>query len=765
MLATVTGSPVGVQAGKMWRHPRYGGVVRAIVGFLLLYGSLRVFLRNNVPPGGVIVFGAIIGLLYSLVAFGLILIYRANRIINFAQAEMGAAPAVFAVLLIKVHHVPYLVALPIALVAGLLAGFIIEVLVVRRFFKAPRLVLSVVTIGVALVFALIQFYLPKWVGGRALIDPKPPRTPFSGLSFTIAPVKFDANAIVIIFAAALVVVGLTLFFKLTDVGIAVRASAENAERATLLGISVKSLSTIVWMLGTALSTLGVFLRIPVIGLPIGADVGTSVLLYALAAAVIARMESFPVALAAGVAIGILDQSLYYFSRDPNIGVALMLPVLLVAMLAQRQKLSRGQDSGQSSFKQASEFRPIPPELRAVPEVVWSRFVLGALGLAAVLALPYLVGLKQQILSSVIIIYAMVAVSLVILTGWAGQISLGQWGISGVGAVVAGGMAAHLHADFFLTLVLAGLAGAAASVLIGIPALRIQGLYLAVTTLAFAAAVQVYLLSPIYFKSFLPNTIQDIRRPLLYGRYSIDGPRAFYYVCLLFLALCLSSARALRRSRAGRVIIAARDNERGAQSYGVSVQRARLAAFAISGFWAALAGALFAYQQKVLDNGSFDPSVSFLLLIIVVIGGVTSLPGAMLGAFYIGALKYGNFSPQIQALASAVGVLILLYVLPGGLAQLFYQVRDNGLRFVAERKGLLVPSLLADQRDEDGEQAPELVSPTSTLTGAPALTAPENVSLLQQTGHADQPAVVCPSCGEHIALSEISAHEHFEVVPT
>src|SRR5207302_353916 len=213
---------------------------------------------------------------------------------------------------------PYLVALPIALGAGLVVGFLVEVLVIRRFAKAPRLVLSVVTIGLALLLALVQFYLPKWLGGRFIVDPKPPKTSFSNVHFTIRPVIFDGNAIVIIGGVALVVIGLTLFFRLTDVGIAVRASAENADRAVLLGISVKRLSTYVWMLAAALSTLGVFLRIPVIGLPVGVDVGPYVLLYALGAAVIARMESFSVALAAGVAIGILEQSLDYFSRDPSI---------------------------------------------------------------------------------------------------------------------------------------------------------------------------------------------------------------------------------------------------------------------------------------------------------------------------------------------------------------------------------------------------------------------------------------------------------------
>lgn len=706
-----------------------GASVRLVAMFVVLLGGLRLILHNNPAPLGVIVFGGIIGLLYALVAFGLILVYRANRIINFAQAEIGAAPALFGVLLVKLHHIPYLVALPISLAAGILAGFLVEVIVVRRLGRAPRLVLSVATIGVAEVFAVLQFYMPHWLGAKSQIDAAPPRTPFSSFKFTLKPVIFRGDTIVILVAAILVVAGLTAFFRFTDVGIGVRASAENADRATLLGISVKRLSTIVWMIAAGLSALSVFLRVPVTGLPVGADIGPAVLLFSLAAAVIARMESFGVAFAAGIAIGITEQSIYFFSRDPDIAQAIMLPVLLVVMLLQRNTLSRGQDTGLSSYKQVTEFRPVPPEMRHLPEVAWAKFALAAVGVAVMLGLPYIVGLKQQILGSVVLIYAIVAVSLVILTGFAGQISLGQWGLSGIGALVAGGLAAHLHADFFVTLLAAGVAGSVASLIVGLPALRIQGLYLAVTTVAFALAVQVYALSPTYFPHLLPNNFQTIQRPLLYGRYSIAGPRAFYYVTLLFLALALGSAQAVRKSRAGRVMIAARDNERGAQSYGISVARARIAAFAISGFWAAIAGGLFAYNQRALDTASFDYTISELLLIIVVIGGVTSLSGAILGALFIGALKYGDFSPQFQNLASAAGVLLLLMFLPGGLAQIVYSARDGVLRWLAERRGLVVPSLLADVRVHDEREEEEQA--VESLVHAPVLTSEEELLVVDE----------------------------------
>jgi branched-chain amino acid transport system permease protein len=683
----------------LWRSPRAGAALRWVTGLVALYGVLHVLLRHNEPPPGIYVYGVLIGLLYSLLAIGLILIYRATRIINFAQAEMGATSAVLAVLLMKVHHYPYLLAFGIALGSGLVAGMLVELVVVRRFAKASRLVLSVATIGIALIFAGIQLFLPKWVGGKFIVDPSPPKTPLSGLRFHVGHQIFDANSLVVVFGVAVVIVGLTAFFKLTDIGIAVRGSAENADRAALLGVPVKRVSTVVWMLAALLSSLSIFLRIPVIGLPIGVFVGPVILLYGLGAAVIARMENLGVAMVAGVALGVLEQCLYYFSRDPSVAGALILPILLAAMLVQRRTLSRGQDTGISTWALVKEFRPIPPELRRLPEVVWSRFGL-SLALLAVLLFGFnSIGLKQQILASVVVIYGIVAVSLVILTGWAGQISLGQWAFAGVGAAMAGNLAARHHLDFFVTLVVAGVVGAAAAAVIGLPALRISGLYLAVTTLAFGITVQNYFLSPVYFRSFLPAHGQVIPRPLLYERYSLSGDRAFFYACLVALGLCLASARALRRSRTGRIMIAVRDNQRGAQAYGVAAARAKLWAFAISGFWAAVAGALFAYHQGTLATEAFSPDLSLTLLIIVVIGGVTSLPGALLGTLYIGVLKYGDLSTQSQLLATGFGALLLLYVVPGGLAQVFYSIRDGALRWVARRRGIVVPSLVADVRTE------------------------------------------------------------------
>jgi branched-chain amino acid transport system permease protein len=682
------------------RWDRLPTIIRQLVAPLTaLYAAIWVLTRNNRPPNGILLFGVVIGLLYALGAFGIILVYRANRIINFANAEIGSAAAVLAVLLIKSRFdIPYVPALLLALVVGAASGFLVEVLIVRRFAKAPRLILSVVTIFVALPFAAIQFYLPQWVSG-SIVDPAPPNTPFSGFEATISGFVFNANALAVVVAAGLVLGGLTAFFKYTDVGIAVRASAENADRAALLGIPVKRVSTIVWALAGALAALSVFLRAPVVGLPILVPIGPSLLIYWLSAAVIARMESFSVALVAGIALGVADQAIFYFSSDPSLSAALALPVLLVALLTQRRRTARALDTGIATWAQSQEHRPIPPELRHLPEIQWGRLAVQMLCVGFAVFGTFLFSARLQNLASIVVIYAIVGVSMVILTGWAGQISLGQWGFAGIGAAVGAGMSSHLNADFIVCLVAAGLAGAVAAVIIGLPALRIQGLYLAVTTLAFALAVQVYVVNLKYMEWLLPSRTEGVAKPMLYGRFDLDNDRNFYWFSLVVLALALASARSLRNSRAGRTMIAARDNQRGAQSYGVSIWRARLTAFAFSGFWAALAGGLFAFHQGAIDAQAYDSRQSILMLQLTVVGGLTSLPGAVLGAVGLKGVEYYLAGSGARLLASGIGVLALLLVFPGGLSQILYGTRDRLLRFVARRRGVVVPSLTADVRVE------------------------------------------------------------------
>jgi branched-chain amino acid transport system permease protein len=450
---------------------------------------------NGVPFGN-LVEGAVFGLLYSLPAFGLILVYRAQRIINFAQAALGGTGAVLGLLLVTQLHAPYLVGLLAALAFSALLGGLTERFVLTPFASKSRLILTVATIGIGQILVVGEIALPGLFGSSVLGSSQLP-TPFDGLRFSIGQVVLNGNYVAIVVVTALVVGALSLFFRLTRTGLAVRASAENADRARLLGIPVQRMATLVWVFAALLSATSAFLRVPVVGQVAGADIDPSLLLFPLAAAVIARFDNLAVALLAGMGLGVLDRAAYYATGNPNLPVALVLPVLLVALL-KGGTLSRAYDTGVSSFQSSAETRPVPSELKALPQVVWGTRAARAAALLVAVVAPLVVSEGRLGFLSLIVLAAMIALSLTILTGWAGQVSLGQFGIAGIGAAVAGGLAARHHTDFFVTLVVAMVTGAVVALLVGIPALRLPGLFLAVVTLSLAAVVERVVLDRRYF---------------------------------------------------------------------------------------------------------------------------------------------------------------------------------------------------------------------------------------------------------------------------
>ncbi len=712
-------------AKTLWRSPVYGLALKSLALLAFLPGFFSLI--GDPPPLGIYLQGAIVGCMHALIAIGLILVYRSNRVINFAQASLGATPVVLAVLLMQRRNYPYWQAVLITVIGSLLLGALVEFAFIRRFNKAPRLILTLATIGIAqfLGFFEVGLSLAGWVRGDAAVQGSANRivTPFSDARAEIGAVNFSGDHLVTVVLVLVLALGLGAFFRYTNIGMAVRASAENADRAALMGIPVRRVRTIVWVIAGLLSGVGVFQRSILIGsLPAGLT-GATTLLYGLAPAVIARMTSIPTAIVAGFGIGIIDVGVFYSTRNATLSTALVLPIVVIALLMQRSKLSRAEDSGVETWRQVKEVRPIPDELKGERSVVIGTWVVRVVFAGLVLALPYLTGTGRTDLASVLIVYAIAGVSLVILTGWAGQISLGQFAFVGVGAAVAGGLVANHHTDLITALFVAGLVGAGLSLLIGLPAVRLPGLFLAVTTLAFAANTQYFFLQKRYFGWLLPKSGEFVERPMLWGRIDLRGDYAFYYTCLFFFVLAAASARSIRKHRSGRVMMAVRDNPRSAQSYGISATKARLAAFAISGFFAAVAGGLFAHIQGVVDPNQFSPSQSLQIFSMCVIGGLTSVGGALVGALYVLGFQY--FLPDYSLLASGMGMLLLLLFFPGGLSELGINLRDAYLRRVAIKKGIHVPSLLADslqptdERAEDEELFEEIAADERELapTGA------------------------------------------------
>ena len=668
----------------------------ALAGVLGFYFLIQWFWPS---PIGVLVQGLVIGGLTALIAFGIALTYRANRIVNFASGDLGALPASLAVLLIVSDiGLPYFLALPIGLAAAIALGAVVDFLLIRRFFKAPRLVLTVATIGLSQLLAGVAFILPR--AFDITTAPQSFPSPFDW-KFRIGRTVFSGNDVIAMIAVVVLIVGLAAFFRYTNVGIAIRASAEGAERASLLGVPVKRIETAVWVLATVLAFIGVFLRAGVVGLPFGQLVGPAFLVRALAAAVIGRMERFGVIFVASLGLGVIESAVIFSTGRASVVDPILFVVVVGAMLLGRAGAASRTDE-RSSWQAAKDVRPIPAELIAFPEVRWGVLGVRMALLSAALLLPVVLTESQINLATVIALYAIVGLSLVVLTGWAGQISLGQVAFFGIGAAIASHVTTALHWDLSVAVVCGGLVGAMAAMIIGIPALRIRGLYLAVITLAFALATSAYFLNP-EFMHWLPEG--RFQRPVLFGRIALDTETRYYYLALGAILLTLAALKGLRNSRTGRVLIGIRENERAAQAFGVNAVTAKLTAFAFSGFLAAAAGGIFVHHQQILGLQSYNVAKSFQTFIEVVLGGLGSPMGALIGVGLIEGIGYfrNAFPETIQLylafFTSSVGVIFILLMLRGGLAEAVYMLRDRLLRLVADRRGVMVPSLIADGRVE------------------------------------------------------------------
>jgi branched-chain amino acid transport system permease protein len=704
-----------LRAGHVPEHLRR----RILVGAagLVVWALLALVLPNGAPPF-IILLGVVMGSITSLLAMGLILIYRTNRIINFAYGAMGSLGGAVSLLLFMDHGVNYFVAIGIGVAVGVGIGALTDVLVIRRFANASRLVLTVATIGLAQVLGVIELL---GVGGGLVGGIS---TPLGQHTTLIGTFTFSGDHALIVAVIPLVIAVLAWFLLRTDAGVAVRAAAENGERALLLGIPVHRLSTIVWMAAGGIAALTFVLRTGVLGSQPGVMMGFTFLLPALAAAVVARMESLPVAFGAGIGLGVLEQLVWWNADARSMANVFFLVVILVALLARSEKLSRAFAGGANSWSSAGAIRPLPGLIRRLPPVRTAYLGGGALLLGAAVTLPLVLDLTSSRLHMLgaMMIWGMVAVSLVVLTGWGGHISLGQFAFVGVGAVVTANLMDRFNADLFVSLVAAGAVGAVIALLLGLPALRIKGLFLAVTTLAFAVALDTYFLNPTYFNDWIPSNVD---RPVLWERFDMSSQLVVYYVILAFLVLTILTAQGVRNSRTGRVLIATRDNENAAQAAAVPAMNAKLTAFMYSGAIAGIAGGLHVVLMRGIGVGSYGPGMSLDVFAMAVIGGIGSIGGALLGVFAIRMAEMLPFVGSIgRMLLTGAGLLVILYLLPGGLGQAMTGLRDRMVVLLVGGRGGLDPRQLGrpaegqedEPEDESGVLAGALSDDGDTLGG-------------------------------------------------
>jgi ABC-type branched-subunit amino acid transport system ATPase component/ABC-type branched-subunit amino acid transport system permease subunit len=635
-----------------------------------------------------IVFDGIVqGLAIAVIAVGVVLVYRATRIINFAVGGMGVVGAVTLALLTIQYHVPFWVSLALAILIGLVFGAIVDGTIVRRLRKSPKVIVLVATIGVAQVAQAIAAEIPQPHDTSARYP-----SAFSG-TWNVAGVTIHGTDLSVLILVPITVVLLTWFLDRTTVGKTIQACADNPDLARTSGISPKWVSTMAWSLAAGLSTLSIVLIAGQSGsVQMVANLGPETLAQALAAAVIAGMTSFRLAILAGVLIGVADNLLTFnFVADPGLSDLVLFLAILVALAFYRRGL--GGDEHVLAF--TPKVRPIPERLRSV---WWIRnidksgiLLLGAF--AIVLPLIDTRASSQQLYTAVLA-YAICASSLTVVTGWLGQLSLGQMAFGGIGALFAARLV-YAGVPFWVTIAVASVACALLAMVVGLGSLRVRGLYLAVVTFAFALAAQQYF----YFLPALSGESTDGTTvnftPGHLFSLSFPGERPYYYVVLTILAIVLVVLSKFKSGGVGRTTRAVRDNERAAAAYTVVPVRIKVRAFALGGALAGLGGALLAgafasipfAQNGAGGAGFFFVNGSLALVAMVVIGGMGSVTGAVIGAIWVvGIPAISPNSQVLNLLASSLGLLAILLYFPRGLNQIVYSVRDAIVDWADRRLG-------------------------------------------------------------------------------
>jgi branched-chain amino acid transport system permease protein len=345
------------------------------------------------------------------------------------------------------------------------------------------------------------------------------------------------------------------------------------------------------------------------------------------------------------------------------------------------------------YREAGQFKSTYSADQAIFPIAQDRIGMIALLLVAYVALPLLA--NEYWLRSILVpflVYSLAALGLNILTGYAGQVSLGSAGFMAVGAFAAYNLAVRLDLPFFIYLPLAGLITAAVGLVFGLPSLRIKGFYLVVTTLAAHFFIEWLFTKVPWFTNYTPSGVISAPTMKLFG-YSLDSPASRYLVTLAIVTILTLAAKNMVRSAVGRAWMAVRDMDVAAEIIGIPILKTKLLAFAVSSFYLGIAGALWAFVYLgAVDAQAFDLTRAFQILFMVIIGGLGSILGSFLGAGFIvllpiaitniaalfGGTVPANTLANLEHIIFGALIIIFLIVEPHGLARL-WQIGKEKLR--------------------------------------------------------------------------------------
>jgi len=619
------------------------------------------------------------GATYAILGQGLVLKYRSAGVVDFAHGAVAMFIAYvfinlrgFGQLELPVVLIPHQIslnggaglstwlAIVISLVYAAVFGLVLYVLIYRPIRSASPLTRVCASVGVMLALeaiAVLNFSTQPVATN--------PIFPSSGLS--LAGITFPEDRLYFTGVVVVISVALALTYRFSRFGLATRAGAENDRGAALTGISANRVAGQNWVIATVLAGAAGIMIAPVASLD-----PTSYTLFvvpALAAALVGRFQSFWLTALAGLLIGCAQSEItklitvWTWLPQQGLGDAIPFIVIIVVMaLRSRTVLARG---GETTERNPSIGRPHTPLRTAA-----ACFVVGVILMIALSGV-----LRFAFISSLTV--TCIALSVVVLTGYVGQVSLAQMSLAGIGGFMLGHISSGWGIGFPWSLILAGLCAVPVGLVIGLPALRLRGVNLAVVTLGFAAAMDAVIFN---LHSFIGGTAGlPIPGPRLPGLdLAISQGRAYprvifgVFVLVVVILLGLLVAR-LRRGPAGRMLLAIRSNERAAGSVGINVAQAKLMAFGLAAFIAGIGGALTGYMQGELTADSFAAFTSISLLAIVFVAGVGRIAGAAVAGIMFSAaglfVTFLNIHLNVgkyQAIVAGIALVLTAVQNPDGI---------------------------------------------------------------------------------------------------
>ncbi len=614
--------------------------------------------------------GLATGSLFGLLALGLVVIYRGSGIVNFAQGAMAMVGAyAYYEFSERLGWPTGAGAIASVAVCGVM-GALIQSVVLRSMTRSSALSRVIATLGFVLILQSAAFL----VFGR---DPLTVQSVFPTRTVSLFSGRLLIGQNQIYMFVICTVLGILLFalYRYTSFGRVTAAVAEHDLVASSLGYSPNLVAMTNWALGSMLAGLAGVLIAPITSL----DPTTLVLLVvpAMAVALIGGFSSFILTFLAALALGIADSELTRYVTQPGWGTAAPFIAVILVLIV------RGRSLPLRSF--------VLDRLPAVGSgrVRWLFFAL----FSAVLCWVSLISDPNwSVAIATTGSMAIICLSVVVLTGYAGQLSLAQFVLAGIGALLVGHLAPHM--PFVVAVVVGAAITGVIGGLVGLPALRSRGITLAVATLCFGGALVAVVLSNDNYNGSTTGTGGlNVPTPTVFG-WSVDpltlGNRyALTVVCaLLLLSVAVAN---LRRGVTGRQMLAIRSNERAAAALGINVALVKTYAFIVAASIAAVGGALLAFMGPAVVVTNFDSFTGIVIVAVVVVGGVGNIPGAYIGALLIGGgvltQLLSGVSPNIDEYLPLVGGVLLIVNLmfsPDGLFEMNRRSTLRLLRPLAQR---------------------------------------------------------------------------------